>query len=256
MLVKPCAAPQPHRLTSNRWHPWTLPLFCAAPHGAFAGWTLTRGAAARIVLRVKPLGLNLLMVVAVAAGGCGAAARGWEESSLPTHDREKAFEAARKVLSQHFELAESNWARGEIRTRPQFLDRQRTGTLADVRGAGGRWRSTALCEIGRDGMTIIARVAVRMEREATAAAVAMAETGTDDRASDVPRSVPRIAEPGAKADREVWVEMGYDRPMARELLAQIAEEVQKSETREALPPDQSPDQILEESRRIGAEQDF
>jgi hypothetical protein len=217
---------------------------------------LTRGVAARIVLLVKPLGLNLLIVVAVAAGGCGAAARGWEESSLPTHDREKAFEAARKVLSQHFELAESNWARGEIRTRPQFLERQRTGTLADVRGAGGRWRSTALCEIGRDGMTIVARVAVRMEREATAAAVAMAESGTDDRASDVPRSVPRIAEPGASADREVWVEMGYDRPMARELLAQIAQEVEKSETREALPPDQSPDQILEESRRIGAEQGF
>ncbi|MGB2754235.1 MAG: hypothetical protein WBE00_03905, partial [Phycisphaerae bacterium] len=75
-------------------------------------------------------------------------------------------------------------------------------------------------------------------------------------ASDVPRSVPRIAEPGAPADREVWVEVGYDRPMARELLAQIAQEVEKSEMREALPPDQSPDQVLEESRRIGAEQGF
>jgi hypothetical protein len=31
LLVKPCAAPQPHRLTSNRWHSWTLPLFCGAP---------------------------------------------------------------------------------------------------------------------------------------------------------------------------------------------------------------------------------
>jgi hypothetical protein len=206
---------------------------------------------------VKTLGPSFLVVMlAVAAGGCGASARGWEQSDLPTHDREKAFEAARKVLSQHAELAESNWARGEIRTRPQLLDRQRTGTLADVRGAGGRWRSTVSCTIGRDGMTIIARVAVRMEREATAAAAAMAETGTDDRASDVPRSVPRIAEPGAPADREVWVEMGYDRPMARELLAQIAQEVEKSETREALPPDQSPDQILEESRQIGTEQGF
>ena len=213
---------------------------------------MTPAASARIVLRVKPLGLNLLMVVAVAAGGCGAAARGWEQSDLPTHDREKAFEAARTVLSRHSEIVESNWARGEIRSRPQFVDRPRTGTLADVRGAGGRWRSTALCEIGRDGMTIVARVAVRMEREATAAAVAMAETGTDD----APRSVPRIAEPGAPADREVWVEMGYDRPMARELLAQIAEEVGKSELREALPPDQSPDRVLEESRRIGAEQGF
>jgi hypothetical protein len=68
--------------------------------------------------------------------------------------------------------------------------------------------------------------------------------------------VPRIAEPGAKTDREVWVEVGYDRPMARELLAQIAEEVQKSETREALPPDQSPQDILEESRQIGTDQGF
>jgi len=31
LLVKPCASPPPHRLTSNRWHPWTLPLFCSVP---------------------------------------------------------------------------------------------------------------------------------------------------------------------------------------------------------------------------------
>jgi hypothetical protein len=206
---------------------------------------------------MKALGSSFLaMVLAMAAGGCGASARGWEQSDLPTHDREKAFEAARKVFSTHFELADSNWARGEIRTKPKQLDRRRTGILADVRGAGGRWRETATCEIDRDGMTVVARVAVLTEREATAAAAAMAETGTDDRASDVPRSVPRITEPGAKSAREVWVEVGYDRQMARELLAEIAQEVEKAESREALPPDQSPDQILEESRQIGIEQGF
>ena len=33
LLVKPCASYRPHRLTSNRWHLWRLPLFCAAPPG-------------------------------------------------------------------------------------------------------------------------------------------------------------------------------------------------------------------------------
>ena len=206
---------------------------------------------------MKTLATSVLaVVVAALAAGCGSTSRGWEQASLATHDREKAFEAARKVLSRHFELAESNWTRGEIRTRAKVLDRQRTGTLADVRGAGGRWRGTASCEIAREGMDLIARVTVRLEREASAAAAVMADTGREDQGQDKPPSVPRMAEPGPGVEREVWIETGYDRAMARDLLAEIAQEVQRLEGRDALPPDQSSQDIVEESRQMGAEQGF
>ncbi|HUX02930.1 MAG TPA: hypothetical protein VMY35_18375 [Phycisphaerae bacterium] len=212
---------------------------------------------ALIVLVVKVLPTSVLAVaVAALAAGCGSASRGWEQASLATHDREKAFEAARKVLGRHFGVAEANWVRGEIRSRPKVLDRERAGTLADVRGAGGRWRGTAVCEIDREGLVAVARVTVRLEREATAATAVMADTGREDQGQDKPPSVPRMAEPGPGTDREVWVETGYDRPMARDLLAEIVQEVQRLESRETLPPDQSPQDIVEESRQMGAEQGF
>ena len=198
----------------------------------------------------------MLAAAMALAAGCGGASRGWEQGTLPTRDRERAFEAARKVLGEHFDVAEANWARGEIRTRPKALDRPRQGTLADVRGAGGRYRGTAVCEIDREGMDVIARVTVLLEREGTVAAAVIADTGREERGQDRPLSVPKIAEPGPASEREVWVETGYDRAMARDLLAEITEEVRRMEGREALPPDQSPEDVLEESRRIGADQGF
>jgi hypothetical protein len=43
LLAKPCAAHPPHRLTSNRWHPWTLPLFCGAPLAVEGGSDIGKG---------------------------------------------------------------------------------------------------------------------------------------------------------------------------------------------------------------------
>jgi hypothetical protein len=63
-----------------------------------------------------------------------------------------------------------------------------------------------------------------------------------------------VAEPGARAPRPVWVEVGYDAQLAREILAQIADRVRKMEQGELPPMGQPPKEALEETRRIGAEQ--
>ena len=198
------------------------------------------------------------IAVALACGslGCQASARGWESSDLPTHDRQRAFDAAREVLGEHFELDRVNWARGEIETRPKGFEGPREGTLADVRGAGGAWRRAVACRIGRDGLTIVASVRVRMEREATAAAAAMYQTGTDERASEVPRTEPAPGPRGAYPGDKVWMEVGWDAALAREVLSEIASRVGEAERREQVPTGQTPADMAEETRRIGAEEGF
>lgn len=199
--------------------------------------------------------LTLLCLLVAAAAGCrGAATRAWQRRAMPTHDRQAVFEAARGVFGKHFEIADANIVAGTIETKPQVFDRQRAGTLADVRGAGGRWRRTASFEMDRDGLTIIGRVAVRLEREATEAAVAMSETARPERADELPPSTPGNGRGVSRPGEEVWVEVGYDDALARELLAAVAEEVRKAEGGEALPSGQSPKDAAEETRRIGAQQ--
>ena len=193
-----------------------------------------------------------MLALAMAMAGCRAPMRGWQEADLPTHDRQVAFDAARDVLGRHFELAEASWARGEIETCPELFEGPRAGTLADVRGAGGRWRRTAVCEIGREGLAVIARVMVLLEREGTAAAAVLSDMGRDE----VPSSVPRIAEPGGASDREVWVEVGHDEELARQLLEEIRGCIREVEKREVLPHEPSGQDIIEESRQFGREQGF
>ncbi|MBE3132477.1 MAG: hypothetical protein IMZ55_03315, partial [Acidobacteria bacterium] len=115
-------------------------------------------------------------------------------------------------------------------------------------------RRTASFEMDRDGLTILGRVAVRLEREATAAAVAMSETARPERADELPPSAPGNGRGVSRPEKEVWVEVGYDDALARELLAAVAEEIRKAEGGEALPPGQSPKDAAEETRRIGAQQ--
>ena len=199
----------------------------------------------------------LLAGLVVAVAGCnGAATRAWQRADLPTHDRQRAFEAAQEVLEKHFKIARANYTEGTIETRPQSFDRKKAGTLADLRGAGGQWRRTVSVELDRDGLTIVARAAVRLEREATAAAVAASEAAQPADAADheVPRAAPLQTRRDTGAGREVWVEVGYDNNMAQEILAQIAERVRQEEQSESVPQGQSPQQAAEESRRLGEQQ--
>jgi len=195
----------------------------------------------------------LLALLALAVAGCGgAASRAWQRAELSTHDWQRAFQAAQDVLASHFEIAESSLPRGAIETRPELVDRPRTGTLADIRGAGGRWRRTVSLELERSGLAVGARAAVRLEREATASAVALADSGGyERRPADVPRAASPGAEPGAAAQRPVWVEVGYDAGMAREILAEIAERVRKLERGDAVPAFPSPKEAAEERRKMG-----
>jgi hypothetical protein len=199
--------------------------------------------------------LGLTMVTAV---GCqSGATRSWQAATMPTHDKQIVFDAARSVLKEHFEIAEENWTQGTIETKPQLFDRARTGTLADMRGAGGRWRHTVSVELERDGLDVILKVAVRNEREATAQAIAIAEAGGyEPRVTDVPRSQPMISEPGSAGNKQVWVEVGYDSSLAKEILSEISVRVSKAERGEAAPsaPGESPKEISEETRRFGAQQ--
>jgi len=193
-------------------------------------------------------------LLVVAAGCQGAATRAWQQAALPTHDRQRAFDAALEVFERHFDVARSSYASGTIETRPQVFDKRREGTLADIRGAGGRWRRTASFEMDRDGLTIVGCVAVRLEREATTAAVAISES-SGDRADELPRVGAQYTRPSTQASEQVWVEVGYDAQMARELLAAIADRVRVAERGEAVPEGQSPRDAAEETRRLGAERD-
>jgi len=200
------------------------------------------------------LAVGLAMAAGAAAGGCGGAAtHAWQESALPTHDRERAFNAALEVFEKHFEVARSNYTAGTIETKPQAVAKRRWGTLADVRGAGGSWRQTAFFEMDRDELAVVGRVTVRLEREATAAAEAIVAARADDRQSELPKAGPPQVRPHAEGD-EVWVEAGYDAALARELLSEIAEQAGQVERGEAVPQGESPKEAAEESRRIGAEE--
>ena len=200
--------------------------------------------------------LLVLGLAATVAGCGGAASRGWQRNPMPSHDRQRVFEAARKVLDEHFEVADSNVVRGTITTRPQIFDRQRTGTLADVRGAGGKWRRTVSFEMDRDGLTVVAAMSVRLQREATEAALAMSETARPDRLDELPPSTHGGVRVGPRRSRPVWVDVGYDDALARELLAMLAERVRAGQQRDAIPQGQSPEDAAEETRRIGAREGF
>jgi len=198
--------------------------------------------------------LLLLMGLALAAGGCSSAAlRPWQSMDMATGERQRVFEAAREVLAKHFPLGEVSFARGVIETKPQVFDRSRLGTLADLRGAGGRWRRTVYFEIGPEDMTIVARVAVHLEREATAAAesIVAARSGPDE--SELPAVGTRVAKRAGKPSGEVWVEIGYDASLAREILAQVKERVGQAQKGDQVPLGQSPRDAAEETRRLGAE---
>jgi len=199
----------------------------------------------------------LLVLVAVLGAGCQEATRGWERQAMPSHDRQRVFEAARAVFQEHFEIADANFVRGTIETEPQGFERRREGTLADLRGAGGQWRRTVFLGLGRDGLTVVARVAVLLEREATDAAVAMVDqhrTAPEDELPTAPDAERRHA--GPRSPEPVWMEVGYEASLARELLSAIADRVRALEREQMMPTGQSPGDAAEEVRRIGAEQGF
>jgi len=200
----------------------------------------------------------LLSGVLVLAGGCTAGAdRAWQAADLGTRDSIRAFEAAEAVLKQHFEVAESKWTSGTIETRPQVFHRKREGTLADIRGAGGRWQRTVLFELENSGSTVVGRCAVQLQREATEAAIAVARSGGyEQHVADVPGSRPFGDQAGPKRGEQVWVDVGYDAGLAKEILAEIAERVRQLEKGEAPPTVPSAKQEAEESRKIGDEKGF
>jgi len=200
----------------------------------------------------------LLSGVLVLAGGCTAGAdRAWQAADLGTRDSIRAFEAAEAVLKQHFEVAESKWTSGTIETRPQVFHRKREGTLADIRGAGGRWQRTVFFELENSGSTVVGRCAVQLQREATEAAIAVARSGGyEQHVADVPGSRPFGDQAGPKRGEQVWVDVGYDAGLAKEILAEIAERVRQLEKGEAPPTVPSAKQEAEESRKIGDEKGF
>jgi hypothetical protein len=198
--------------------------------------------------------IPVLVVAAIVAGGCQeSASRAWQHAQLPTHDWETAFQVCQDVLKEHFEIAEASVTKGTIVTKPSAFERARSGTLADIRGAGGRWRRTVSLELSRGGLEMDVRAAVILEREGTNAAIAIAESGGyGDRANDVPRSQPLISERG-RGPAPVWVEVGNDQALAREILAKIAERLQKIEKQEAMPAIPGAREAFQETRKLGAE---
>jgi hypothetical protein len=192
-----------------------------------------------------------LGIVVAAMAGCAAGERAWQSARLPTHDRDRAFAAAREVLGRRYGVADANWSRGVVEAKPQRFAGPGKGTLADLRGAGGAWRRTATCRIERDGLDILARVAVRLERDRSAEALAMADVGREAGSGEAPRTVVEPTRTGAA--REAWVDAGYDRETARELLAAIENEVRRAGAEDVVPDVDAPRDLMEESKRIERE---
>jgi len=198
----------------------------------------------------------LLLLAAVVAAGCQEATRTWQRQPMPSHDRQRVFQAAREVLEQHFQIADANIIRGTIETEPQVFDRGGGGTLADLRGAGGRWRRTVYFGMERSGLTVVGKVAVLLEREATAAAIAVAEQHRTAPEDELPIASDGDHSLGDRPKRPVWMEVGEDKSLARELLGTIAQRVREMERKEAVPMGQSPREAAEEVRRLGEQQGF
>ena len=104
----------------------------------------------------------------------------------------------------------------------------------------------------RDGLTVVAAVSVRLQREATEAAVAMTETARPDRLDELPPSTHGGVRVGRRPTTPVWMDVGYDDALARELLGMLAERVRVRRQGDAIPEGQSPKDAAEEARRIGA----
>ncbi len=194
--------------------------------------------------------------LAALAAGCAAQTRGWQETELPTHDWGRAYEAAKGVFEQRFEIARSSWTRGTIEAKPEVGEGEGEGTLADLRGAGGTWRRQASCELLRDGLTVLARVAVRLERKATDQVAVMRTGGDETAANEVPYSTPRGSRPAmSRGGGEVWMDVGYDAEMARRILAAIAEQVADAEAREGrtpMPDMGEAERMIEEAKKLDA----
>ncbi len=195
---------------------------------------------------------RFLVLVAVAlAAGCQAT-RAWQARKLPTHDRQRAFEAARDVIGRHFEIAEANWIRGVIRTEPQISSEGPATTMADVR-RDVRYRRTVTFELGREGLEMTGRAAVLLEREGTAEAVAMAAHGPQAIDEEVPRAMPTRASARAREAETVWTGIGWDESLARELLAEIARTVEAAEGGEVVPDTGDVRRLMEDSKAYGEE---
>ena len=197
----------------------------------------------------------LLLAGLMILGGCatGAGSRAWQSADMPSHDRQRVFDAARLVLGKHFEVADASFGEGTIATKPKPCEGRRGFTLADVRGAGGKCRQTAFLELDRDGLTMIVRAAVLLERERTEQARAILGAQSDAREDELPRTGPRYEKSRGGTGKDIWVEVGYDASLARELLAAIADQVRRMEQGEAVPMGQPPAAAAEETRRLGGQ---
>jgi len=182
--------------------------------------------------------------------------RGWQRQAMPSHDRQRVFQAAQDVLDEHFDIAEASIVRGTIETKPQVFNRRREGTLADVRGAGGQWRRTVFFGAERSGLTMVCKVAVLLEREATEAAVASADQHRNAPETEVPVAPESDRSLAGRPKKAVWMETGYEDALARELLSAILERVRQLEGDMAMPMGQSPREAAEEVRRLGTDQGF
>ncbi|MBL7140733.1 MAG: hypothetical protein ISS74_07470 [Planctomycetes bacterium] len=205
---------------------------------------------------MKPTQLLLLAAALAVFAGCQNGGRAWQRQAMPVGDRPQVFQTALAVLEEHFEIADSNIVRGTMETKPQIFDGPRGGTLADLRGAGGAWRRTVFVEVDRDGLTVVAAVAVRLEREATDAAVAQSETVRTGPSEELPPLPDRERPIGGRARDVVWVEVGYDDALARELLGMITSRLRRLEDTEGFPELDSVRKMADEMRRMGGSPEF
>jgi hypothetical protein len=198
----------------------------------------------------------LFLAAAAAAAGCQQVTRDWQRQPMPSHDRQRVFQAAQEVIERHFRIADANLIRGTIETEPTLFDRGGGGTLADLRGAGGRWRRTAFFELERSGLTVVGKAAVRLEREATEAAVAASAQHRTAPEEELPADRPGDPVLAERPKEPVWMDVGEDTSLARELLGAIARRVREMERDVTVPTGQSPREAAEEVRRLGEQQGF
>ena len=175
-----------------------------------AGRPAGRGALARRGL-IAAMSAGLVL-----ATGCASVAPGTRRVLGPV-DYDKAFSVSRRILKQHFSLAESDRGRGVLRSRPEWVERSRRLLKPPVPA-----RRIATFRIRPDEPYVVVHLSIALEYRASEAErfVQQDEENYSGAANRTPGQLEAATTPRQNAS---WRKVRYDHGLERAILEELAE---------------------------------
>ena len=152
-------------------------------------------------------------IVAGVLAGCEAGAG--STLSLGQVEYDKAFQAARNVMSQHFSVAAADSDTGLIESRPKPIDAEPEGIFRRLAA-----RQVAKMTVRRDGQEVLANLSVEVQRQGSVVhqQLGMASSGYDS----VPNKTPAEIDAAATLEQsEAWQTEKHDRVLEAAILRQL-----------------------------------